>query len=106
MIANARRLTNVGTFRAYVVNYLRQHPRLHKGMTLMVRQLNPTPEGLPLEVYAFAADTNWVNYEGIQSDIFDHIIAIVPQFGLRLFQTPSGRDFGLALAKDLATRET
>jgi miniconductance mechanosensitive channel len=90
--ANARRLTNVGTFREYVVRYLRQHPKIHKGLTLMVRQLNPTPQGLPLELYVFSNDVAWVSYEGIQSDIFDHILAIVPEFGLRLYQQPSGSD--------------
>jgi miniconductance mechanosensitive channel len=95
--ANARRLTNIGTFRQYIVRYLRQHPKIHKGMTLMVRQLNPTPQGLPLEVYVFSNDVAWVSYEGIQSDIFDHIMAIVPEFGLRLYQQPSGSDVEAAL---------
>ena len=95
--ANARRLTNIGTFRKYVVRYLRQHPKIHKGMTLMVRQLSPTPQGLPLEVYVFSNDVAWVSYEGIQSDIFDHIMAIVPEFGLRLYQQPSGSDIEAAL---------
>lgn len=98
LIANARRLTNIGTFRAYVTRYLRDHPKVHQNMTLMVRQLNPTPEGLPLEIYVFSNDVGWVNYEGIQADIFDHIIAIVPEFELRVFQVPSGRDFA-ALAR-------
>jgi miniconductance mechanosensitive channel len=79
------------------VRYLRDHPKVHKGLTLMVRQRDPTPNGLPLEIYVFSSDVNWVNYEGIQSDIFDHIIAIVPEFGLRVFQAPSGRDFMAAL---------
>ncbi|MGD2153486.1 MAG: mechanosensitive ion channel family protein [Gemmatimonadales bacterium] len=96
-VANARRLTNIGTFRAYIVRYLRDHPKVHKGMTLMVRQRDPTPQGLPLEIYVFSSDTGWVAYEGIQSDIFDHIIAIVPEFGLRVFQTPSGSDVEAAL---------
>ncbi|UCG85458.1 MAG: mechanosensitive ion channel [Gemmatimonadota bacterium] len=90
--ANARRLTNIGTFRHYIVRYLRQHPQINQQMTLMVRQLNPTPQGLPLEVYVFSSDIAWVSYEGIQSDIFDHIMAIVPEFGLRLYQQPSGSD--------------
>ena len=68
-------------------------------MTLMVRQLNPTPQGLPLEVYVFSNDVAWVSYEGIQSDIFDHILAIVPEFGLRLYQNPSGSDVEAALAR-------
>jgi miniconductance mechanosensitive channel len=97
LVANARQLTNIGTFRAYVVRYLRDHPKIHQRMTLMVRQLDPTPEGLPLQIYVFSNDVDWVRYEGIQSDIFDHIIAIVPEFGLRVFQTPSGRDFEAAL---------
>jgi miniconductance mechanosensitive channel len=92
VIANARRLTNIGTLRAYIVQYLRQHPGIHQDMTLLVRQLSPTPEGLPLEIYAFTNDTRWVVYEGIQSDIFDHILAMVPQFGLRVFQKPAGQD--------------
>lgn len=91
-IANARRLTNVGTLRAYVIHYLRQHPRIHKDMTFLVRQLQPTAEGLPLEVYVFSNDIAWANYEGIQADIFDHIIAMVPEFGLRIFQNPTGAD--------------
>jgi miniconductance mechanosensitive channel len=93
LVVNARRLTNIGTFRAYVVNYLRQRSETHKGMTLMVRQRDPTPDGLPLEVYAFSNVIGWVDYEGIQSDVFDHILAIAPEFGLRVFQHPAGRDF-------------
>jgi miniconductance mechanosensitive channel len=89
---NRRRLTNVGTFRAYAYNYLKNHPRIHKGMTLMVRQLSPGPEGLPLEIYCFTNTTEWVVYEDIQSDIFDHLLAIVPEFGLRLYQKPAGSD--------------
>lgn len=91
---NARRLTNVGTFRAYVAGYLRGRPDIRDDMTFLVRQLDPTPEGLPLEVYVFVADTRWVVYEGIQSDVFDHLLAIAPQFGLRVFQKPSGADVG------------
>ena len=90
---NRRRLTNVGTFRAYVYNYLKHHPKIHKGMTLIVRQLGPGPEGLPLEIYCFTNTTEWVAYEDIQSDIFDHLLAIVPEFGLRLYQKPAGSDF-------------
>jgi miniconductance mechanosensitive channel len=90
---NQRHLTNIGTLRAYIRNYLRQHPRIHDNMTLIVRQLQPGPEGLPIEIYCFSNDTNWVNYEAIQADIFDHIFAIVPEFGLRLFQPPAGSDF-------------
>jgi miniconductance mechanosensitive channel len=92
IIANARRMTNIGTLRAYAINYLRQHPGVHQGMTLLVRQLQPTAEGLPLEIYTFTSDTAWAAYEGIQSDIFDHLLAILPEFGLRVFQSPSGHD--------------
>lgn len=88
-----RALTNLGTFRAYVLAYLRRHPGLRQDMTLMVRQLAPTAEGLPLEIYCFSADTSWVPYEGIQADIFDHLFAVISAFGLRAFQSPSGSDF-------------
>jgi len=90
---NQRHLTNIGTLRAYIRNYLRQHPMIHDNMTLIVRQLQPGPEGLPIEIYCFSNDTNWDNYEALQADIFDHIFAIVPEFGLRLFQQPAGSDF-------------
>jgi len=89
---NRRRLTNVGTFRAYAYNYLKNHPKIHKDMTLIVRQLGPGPEGLPLEIYCFTNTTAWAVYEDIQSDIFDHLLAIVPEFGLRLYQKPAGSD--------------
>ncbi len=89
---NRRRLTNVGTFRAYAYSYLKNHPKIHNDMTLIVRQLAPGPEGLPLEIYCFTKTTEWVAYEDIQSDIFDHLLAIVPEFGLRLFQKPAGSD--------------
>ena len=89
---NRRRLTNAGTFRAYAYNYLKNHPKIHKGMTLIVRQLGPGPEGLPLEIYCFTNTTEWAAYEDIQSDIFDHLLAIVPEFGLRLYQKPAGSD--------------
>ncbi|MGB5212012.1 MAG: mechanosensitive ion channel domain-containing protein [Gammaproteobacteria bacterium] len=89
---NMRRLTNIGTFRAYAYNYLKNHPKVHKGMTLIVRQLGPGPEGLPLEIYCFTNTTEWAVYEDIQSDILDHLMAIVPEFGLRLYQKPAGSD--------------
>ena len=89
---NTRRLTNVGTFRAYVQAYLKVHPGIAKEKTLMVRQRDPTPEGLPLEIYAFANTVVWEDYEAIQSDIFDHVLSILPEFDLRLFQDPTGRD--------------
>ena len=89
---NRRRLTNIGTFRAYTYHYLKNHPKIDKDATLMVRQLGPGPEGLPLEIYCFTNTTVWAVYEGIQSDIFDHLLAIVPEFGLRLYQKPAGSD--------------
>ncbi|HGN1294186.1 TPA: mechanosensitive ion channel family protein [Proteus mirabilis] len=92
MPLNQRGMTNVGTFRAYVEAYLKNHPKIHKQMTIMVRQLAPTSEGLPIEIYAFTNTTVWVEYEAIQSDIFDHIFAILPQFGLRIHQSPTGSD--------------
>ena len=93
-----RRLTNLGTFRIYVQKYLEAHPRTHKGMTLLTRQLAPGPEGVPIEVYCFSNDTAWASYEGFQADIFDHLIAVLPEFGLRAFQAPGGSDFRKALA--------
>ncbi|NLC24736.1 MAG: mechanosensitive ion channel [Oxalobacter sp.] len=89
---NTRRLTNIGTFRAYVFEYLKKRDDIHKNMTLIVRQLNPGAQGLPLEIYCFTTTTAWAEYEGIQSDIFDHLYAIMPEFGLRAYQQPSGHD--------------
>ena len=85
-ILNSRKLTNLGTFRWYLHNYLKNNPNINQEMTLMVRQLPPTEVGLPLEVYCFSANKNWVAYEGIQADIFDHIIAMLPLFGLKAYQ--------------------
>ena len=92
---NGRRMTNLGTFRAYLVEYLKQHPKIRKDMTFLVRQLAPTPDGLPMEIYVFTNDTVWANYEAIQADIFDHVLACVPEFGLRIYQRPSGHDLEL-----------
>lgn len=89
---NTRRLTNIGTFRAYAESYLQNHPRIHKGMTLMVRQLGADAHGLPLEIYCFTNTTVWAEYEGIQADVFDHLLAIIPEFGLRIYQQPAGSD--------------
>lgn len=91
-VVNGRHLTNIGTFRAYVFEYLKNHTQIRQDMTLIVRQLPPGEFGLPLELYAFSADTDWANYEGIQSDIFDHLLAVMPEFGLRIFQNPTGYD--------------
>jgi miniconductance mechanosensitive channel len=93
LIGDPRRLTNIGTFRAYIVAYLRAHPKLATDtMTMLVRQLPPGPHGLPLELYVFSSDTRWSHYESIQADIFDHLLAMVPEFGLRVFQEPAGSD--------------
>ena len=90
---NTRQLTNIGTFRAYINAYLKQHAKVHHNMTCMVRQLPATEVGLPLELYFFSNDQNWVNYETIQADIFDHLYAVAPLFDLRVFQHPSGYDW-------------
>ena len=100
--ANQRRLTNIGTFRAYVEVYLRGSPRIHQGMTLMVRALEPTPEGVPIEVYCFTASTAWAVYESTQGDIFDHLLSILPEFGLRLYQSPTGNDLRIGMAAQRA----
>ncbi|KFG88966.1 Mechanosensitive ion channel protein MscS [Sphingobium herbicidovorans NBRC 16415] len=89
---NGRRMTNIGTFRAYVQAYLQSRRDIAQDKTLLVRQLAPSENGLPIEIYAFANSTAWSEYEGIQGDIFDHLIAILPDFGLRLFQRPAGSD--------------
>lgn len=95
---NQRRLTNIGTFRAYVELYLNQHPNISKQQSLIVRQLQPTEKGLPLEIYAFSNQIAWKDYEAIQSDIFDHLIAILPEFGLKIYQAPSGYDMQIAMS--------
>jgi miniconductance mechanosensitive channel len=90
---NQKRLTNIGTFRKYIEAYLEDHPKIHNDMTFLVRQLQPSEKGLPIEIYVFSNDQEWANYEAIQSDIFDHILAIVPEFNLKIFQNPTGDDF-------------
>lgn len=102
--ANRRRLTNLGTYRAYANAYLRQHPGIHPGLTVMVRQLAPTPAGLPLELYCFTATTVWAEHEGIASDLFDHLYAMLPAFGLRAFQPPTGHDLREGVAALVAQR--
>lgn len=97
-LCNQRRLTNIGTFRAYVELYLNQHPNISKHQSLIVRQLQPTEKGLPLEIYAFSTQIAWKDYEAIQSDIFDHLIAILPEFGLKVYQAPSGYDMQIAIS--------
>ncbi|SNY74814.1 mechanosensitive ion channel family protein [Enterobacter sp. CC120223-11] len=91
-LLNGESMTNIGAFRAWLTEYLHQHPKLRKDMTLMVRQLPPGAEGLPLEIYAFTNTVEWLKYEAIQADIFDHIYAVIEEFGLRIYQRPSGND--------------
>ncbi|NNH36682.1 mechanosensitive ion channel [Acinetobacter sp. NIPH 2377] len=103
---NQRRLTNLGTFRAYMEFYLNQHPGIAQKQSLIIRQLQPTSEGLPLEIYAFTNTTVWKDYEAIQSDIFDHLIAIIPEFGLKVYQAPSGADFKQFVAASAPVAES
>src|SRR5690606_21577279 len=98
---NGRRVTNVGTFRAYVQAYIEAHEGIHTELFRLVRQRQPEPTGLPMEIYCYTAKTGWADYEGIQADIFDHLYAILPEFGLRVFQAPSGTDIrGLVLERE------
>ncbi|MPN50711.1 Miniconductance mechanosensitive channel YbdG [bioreactor metagenome] len=103
---NERRVTNLGTFRAYVERYLHSHPGVHKDMLLLVRQLQPGATGIPLEIYCFTNDTRWIYYEGIQADIFDHLLAILPTFDLRVFQQCSDTSGMIAAAPMLSGRPT
>ncbi len=108
VMANTRRLTNIGTFRAYVLSYLKEHLNIKKNATLITRQLPPTPNGLPLEIYCFTNTTIWEEYEQIQADIFDHLYSILPDFGLKLFQNPCGYDLtraGYNLKHTLETKQ-
>ena len=91
-LINGRHLTNIGTFRAYCIEYLRNHPDIHQDMTLIVRQLAPTENGLPIEIYVFTNTVEWVQFEAIQSDIFDHLFSVLSEFNLEAFQSPSGAD--------------
>ncbi len=93
ILVNGRRQTNLGVFRAYLTNYLKNHPNINKELSCMVRQLQPTDHGIPLELYFFSNIKEWIPYEGLQADVFDHLLAIIPEFDLRVFQSPSGNDF-------------
>lgn len=93
IVVNGRRLTNLGTFRKYVEAYLKNHPKIHNEMTFLVRHLEPDDKGIPIQIYVFSNDQRWANYESIQADIFDHLLAVIPEFGLQVFQSPSGDDF-------------
>ncbi|MCW5548126.1 MAG: mechanosensitive ion channel [Opitutaceae bacterium] len=97
ILGNGRRLTNLGTFRAYCIAYLRAHPKIHQDLTFLVRQLEPGEHGMPLEIFVFTNDTRWAVYEGVQADIFDHLLAVIGEFDLRVFQSPSGADVRTAL---------
>ncbi len=97
---NQRRLTNLGTFRAYAQAYIEAHPDIHKGMTRMVRVLDPTPQGIPVQIYCFTNTVVWVDFERIQGDLFDHLITILPEFGLALYQQPAGSDFAGLIPQD------
>jgi miniconductance mechanosensitive channel len=92
-VTNGRKMTNLGTFRKYLEEYLQHHPMISKEMTFLVRHLQPTDKGLPVEIYVFSKDQAWANYEAIQADIFDHTLAILPEFDLNVFQNPTGSDF-------------
>jgi len=93
VMVNGRRMTNLGTFRAYLISYLKDHPKIHNDLTFLVRQLDPKPTGLPIEIYVFSTEQVWANYEAIQADIFDHVLAVIPEFDLRVYQNPTGSDF-------------
>ncbi len=98
---NGRRLTNIGIFRKYIEEYLKRHPKINNDMTFLVRHLQPTEKGLPVEIYVFCNDQRWSFYEEVQADIFDHILAVVPQFGLKIYQNPTGDDIALLAEKYL-----
>jgi len=92
VLVNGRRQTNIGIFRAYLNGYLRNHAAIHNDMTFLIRQLQPTEKGIPIEIYVFSKIQEWAKYEDLQSDIFDHILAVIPQFDLRVYQNPTGDD--------------
>ena len=100
---NGRRITNLGTFRAYLVAYLRNHPKINPDMTFLIRHLQPGDKGVPVEIYVFSNDKVWANYEAIQADIMDHVLSVLPFFGLKVFQAPSGSD---VVSAGLAMQET
>lgn len=93
VLVNGRRQTNLGVFRAYVTEYLRRHPKINKEMTFLVRHLQPTDRGIPIEIFVFSSEKAWAVYESIQADIFDHILAVISEFDLSVFQNPTGDDF-------------
>ena len=99
VLINGRRMTNLGVFRQYLESYLRHHPFIRKDMTIMVRQLDIEERGVPIEVYCFTTTTSWVEYEAIQADVFDHLLAAAAFFGLEIFQQPSGKDISTSIEK-------
>ena len=103
MSANRRRMTNIGTFRAYALAYLKSHAQIQPNMTCMVRQLQTTPQGVPLEIYCFTRTTVWDEYEQIQGDIFDYLLSVMPEFGLSVYQQPSGNDLRKGLLNKIQT---
>ncbi len=102
---SGRRMTNIGTFRAYISAYLKNHPKIHTDMTFLVRHLALTEHGLPIEIYVFSNDQVWANYEAIQADIFDHILSVIPEFDLRVFQNPTGYDFRMAAQRNMDSKK-
>ncbi|HER40548.1 MAG TPA: mechanosensitive ion channel, partial [Salinimicrobium catena] len=96
-LINGRHQTNLGVFRQYALSFLKSHPQINQEMTMMVRHLAPTTQGIPIEIYCFSKDKRWEFYEGITADIFDHLIAAIPYFDLQLFESPSGDDIIKAL---------
>jgi len=92
-VTNGRKMTNLGTFRRYLENYLHNHPKIRQDMTFLIRHLQPSETGIPMEIYVFSKEQEWARYEALQADIFDHVLAILPEFGLRVFQNPTGEDF-------------
>jgi len=100
VLVNGRRQTNIGIFRAYLNAYLHNHPAIHDGMTFLIRQLQPTEKGLPIEIYVFSKIQEWAKYEDLQSDIFDHVLAVIPEFDLRVYQNPSGDDLKNILVRE------
>ncbi|MCB0806514.1 MAG: mechanosensitive ion channel, partial [Bacteroidales bacterium] len=99
VLVNGRRQTNLGVFRAYLNGYLHNHPKISDELTFLVRQLQPSDKGIPIEIYVFSKIQAWAQYEDIQSDIFDHVLAVIPEFGLRVFQTPTGDDLQKVLVR-------
>ena len=103
---SGRRMTNIGTFRAYISAYLKNHPKIHNDMTFLIRHLALTEHGLPIEIYVFSNDQVWGNYEAIQADIFDHILAVIPEFDLRVFQNPTGYDFRMVVQREMDSKKS